>query len=52
MQRADHPVTKRELREALTDISEATIESALGKMVKSGEAEKLGAGRSTSYRWR
>ena len=45
-------VTKRQLREALPDISEATIENALGKMVKSGEAEKLGAGRSTSYRWR
>lgn len=46
------PVTKRDIRAALPDVSEATIEAALGKMVKDGVAEKLGAGRATSYRAR
>ena len=46
------PVTKRQLRDAFPDISEATIENALAQMVKAFEAEKLGAGRSTSYLWR
>lgn len=46
------PVTKRQLREAFPDISEATIEAALGKMVKDGLVEKLGAGRSTAYQWK
>ena len=49
VQRADKPVTKRELREALPDVSEATIENALGKLVKEGAVEKVGAGRSTAY---
>ena len=48
---AARPVTKRQLRTAFPDVSEATIESTLGKMVKEGAAEKLGAGRATSYRW-
>ena len=47
---ADDPVTKRQIREALPDISEATVEAALGAMVKDGVAEKVGAGRSTAYR--
>jgi len=51
LERADGPVTKRMLRAALPDISEATIENALGKLVKDGTIEKLGAGRATSYRW-
>lgn len=46
------PVTKRQVREALPDISEATVEAALGAMVKEGSVEKLGAGRSTSYLWK
>ena len=49
---AGKPVAKRQLREAFPDISEATIEAALGKMVKDGEVEKLGAGRSTAYQWK
>ena len=52
VRRAGKPVAKRELREAFPDISEATIENALGAMVKAGEVEKLGAGRSTTYRWK
>lgn len=43
------PVTKRQIREAFPDISEATIENVLGKMVKDGAVEKTGAGRSTAY---
>ena len=47
---ADTPVTKRQIRNAFPDISEATIENVLGKMVKTGEALKVGAGRSTAYK--
>ena len=47
--RATGPVTKRQIRDALPDISEATVEAALGAMVKEGSVEKLGAGRSTAY---
>ena len=46
------PVSKRQIREAFPDISEATVENALGAMVRAGEVEKLGAGRSTAYRWK
>ena len=46
------PVTKQQIRDALPSVSEATIEAALGKMVKDGAAEKVGAGRATAYRWR
>ena len=51
VRQAAGPVTKRQILDANTDISEATVENALGKMVKAGEVEKLGAGRSTAYRW-
>ena len=47
---ADEPVSKKQIREALPDISEATVEAALGAMVKEGVVEKVGAGRSTAYR--
>lgn len=47
---AANPVTKRQIREAFPDISESTIENALGDMVRNGEVEKIGAGRSTAYR--
>lgn len=46
------PVTKRQIRGAFPDISEATVENALGAMVRAGEVEKLGGGRSTAYRWK
>ena len=49
--RAGEPVTKRDILAACPDISEATVENALGAMVKSGEARKVGAGRSTAYEW-
>ena len=51
VQRADGPVTKRQIKQEFPDISEATVENALGQMVKDGAVEKLGAGRATSYRW-
>lgn len=51
VKRAGDPVSKRQICEALPDVSEATVENALGAMVKAGEVEKLGAGRSTAYRW-
>lgn len=51
VQRAKTPVTKREIRAALSDVSEATVEAELGRMVKEGVVEKLGAGRATAYHW-
>ena len=45
------PVAKRQIRAALPDVSEATVEAALGNMVKEGVVEKVGAGRSTAYNW-
>lgn len=45
------PVRKRQVLEALPDVSEATVEAALGAMVKEGVIEKMGAARATSYRW-
>ena len=48
--RSDGDVSKRMIREAFPDISEATVENVLGQMVKDGEVEKVGAGRTTAYR--
>ena len=52
VRQAEDLVTKRDIRAAFPDISEATIENALGELVKAGEVEKVGAGRSTAYRWK
>lgn len=46
---AEAPVTKRQVLEACRDVSEATVENVLGKMVKAGEVRKVGAGRATAY---
>ena len=51
VQRAGKPVSKREIKALLPDVSEATIEAALGKLVKDGAVQKLGAGRATTYQW-
>lgn len=51
VERAGTEVSKRMIREALPDVSEATIENELGKLVKEGVLEKLGAGRATRYLW-
>ena len=51
VQRAGKPVSKRDIKAKLPDVSEATIEAALGKLVKDGAVQKLGAGRATTYLW-
>ena len=51
VENARGPITKRMIREGLPDVSEATVEAALGNMVKEGLIEKVGSGRSTSYRF-
>ena len=47
---AEGIITKRRVLDAFPDISEATIENVLGKLVKEGAIEKIGAGRGTAYR--
>ena len=47
---ADGPITKRRLLETNPDVSEATVENVLGRLVREGAVEKIGAGRSTAYR--
>jgi len=42
-------LTKKEIAEACPDISLATIEAALGELVKSGYIQKVGAGKNTGY---
>jgi len=51
LQHADRPLSKRDIRAELPDVSEATVEAALGALVRDGAVEKLGAGRATTYRW-
>lgn len=48
---AQGAVSKRQILAALPSVSEATVENALGKMVREGQVEKVGAGRATAYRW-
>lgn len=43
------PMSKAEVCEALSDVSPTTVESVLGKMVKSGTLKKLGQGTATKY---
>lgn len=42
-------LTKKEIAAACPDISLATIEAALGELVKSGYVQKIGAGKKTGY---
>ena len=49
VQNATSPVTKRQVLGTFPDISEATVENVLGKMVRDGEVRKIGMGRATSY---
>lgn len=51
VRQAQGAVSKRQIMAALPSVSEATVENALGKMVREGEVEKVGAGRATTYRW-
>ena len=44
------PVSKRDICDKLPDISVTTVEVELGRLLKSGEIEKIGNGRGTKYR--
>ena len=43
------PISKAEICNILPDISPTTVELVLGKMVKEGQIETIGIGRSTRY---
>lgn len=43
------PVSKSEICDILQDVSPTTVESVLGKMVKTGSVIKLGQARATKY---
>ena len=43
------PISKSEICEILQDVSPTTVESVLGKMVKTGSVMKLGQARATKY---
>ena len=43
------PVSKAEICDILQDVSPTTVESVLGKMVKTGSVVKLGQARATKY---
>ena len=43
------PISKSEICEILQDVSLTTVESVLGKMVKTGSVMKLGQARATKY---
>lgn len=42
-------VTKKDIMDACPDISETTVEKALGELVKNGKIIKVGNGRGTGY---
>lgn len=42
-------ITKKEIKQRCPDISETTIEKALGELVRSGVINKVGGGRITAY---
>ncbi len=44
------PLSKADICQILPDVSPTTIEAVLGKMVKDGRIQKIGAGRATCYR--
>ena len=43
------PLSKADIYKVLPDVSVTTIESVLGKLVKSGVIEKIGTARNTRY---
>ena len=43
------PVSKSDICKTLPDVSATTIEAVLGRMVASGQLQKLGCGRNTHY---
>ena len=44
-------ITKADIMEQCPDISQTTIQRALGDLVKSGDVIKIGGGRYTAYTW-
>lgn len=44
-------ITKTEIMEKCPDISQITVQRALGELVASGEILKIGGGRYTAYMW-
>ena len=44
-------ITKTEIMEKCPDISQVTVQRALGELVTSGEILKIGGGRYTAYMW-
>lgn len=43
------PISKAEICAILPDISPTTVETVLGRMIKKGQARKIGTGRYTKY---
>lgn len=43
------PVSKSDICDILQDVSQTTVESVLGKMVKNGSIIKIGQARATKY---
>jgi Fic family protein len=52
LERTVAPVTKREIMDANPNISQRTVERVLSRLQQEGTIEKVGAARSTAYRWR
>ena len=45
------PITKTEIMKECPDVSQVTVQRALGNLLKSGQIIKLGGGRYTKYIW-
>ena len=43
------PLSKAEICTILPDVSPTTVEAVLGKLVREGQVQRLGAGRSSRY---
>ena len=43
------PISKSDICRALPDVSQTTVESVLGAMVRSGAIRKIGEGRGVKY---
>lgn len=44
-------ITKKELVQSFSDISQTTVQRALNDLVKAGKIIKIGGGRYTKYKW-
>jgi len=51
IKRSPAPISKQEILSLCPDISEITVKRTLSSLLQSGKIEKLGSGRSTTYRW-